>query len=776
MDSLHKILKIRGNRQEEYWISQSFLLQYCKELNEEYLRQKCRYKYKKQLHSSQKHLQFLPDTGKSWRWAKKDGTFYYDYDRIPDRKPSFYKSKLPTRTELLDIYNSFEQNRKSDKYNEIRNKLITLQKTYFHSNDIDWYMYSCEFSFSAEKARQMAESRAWLLLITDHIETKKYKIFCKRKEEFYSICADILAELKLEGLKVKNGETLRKKINKFPIEDTTLQRYFFISRKYGNTNRRIVGDYMIENLETGELLEFDIHKAIMYDAWMNPYNPQVLSKTYLYENVYLNRIQQLQDSLDIEPISYRAFCDHLNRFGIRVMTTKERYGNKEFSNKVQTYTPAYAVNYSDSMWVVDGSGTKMAYAKYIYDKNTGQYTTKQATLYAVRIFDVASRKLIGYSIGDRETKELVQEAVHMAVKNNNGKGCMDILSDNGPAFQDADVKLMLDMVSSGSHRTIKPGNSQENPAEMFIKLFTSMCREFDNWLYLGFNSHHRDNQSNPDYLTNSDKLPSRDEAIEQIHEAVNKWNSSKLYKSELCANDIYEASKNPGLKKLDDKVERYLFAENTVVTLGYQRGYVNVFQERKGEARKHFLYEIPDFSNNIKLIDKALGGVSSEMSKVRVYYNDKYADLYTLEGNYILTCETTDKVSKTPAEETKETIKALGHHKQRKETLIDKVDEFRDSVVESLDYIKYDFKLKDKSLKGNIKDEHNQQQEEAKLIFRNNYKELRSKTDKTQKKLEAKIKREESRAIEKSAKDKAQKRKRMLKNKLKDDLDKIFDK
>lgn len=766
------ILTTNESQGLKLWVSQRMLLACCGGLSEEYLRCRIRPKYKKELHAAQRNMQLLPDNGKSWRWGKKNGEFYYDYDRIPDRKPSYYRSQLPTRSELIEQYNQLNQEQLNDFYENIKDRLSDLQASYVDNSDLHFYMYECEIEFGIDKAMQMSQARAWLKMIQELIGDGSFKRFgLKRKEDFYTICADILTSLKLEGLKVNSGDSLRKKVAKFPVYNQIEQRYYLVSGKYENTNRQIVGTCMVENIETGETLSFDLHEAIMYDAWMNPYKPQKQTKRHLYHNVYLPKIEAFGET----PVKLRTFCDHLNRFGTRVMTTKERDGQKVFNTMVKGYTPAHAVQYSNSLWVADGSGTKLAYGKYYYDKETGQYSCKQSTLYMVRIFDAASKKIVGYSIGTHETPAMVQDAIHMAITNNNGCGCMDFLSDNGSAFKDPQTVNMLNMISDHV-RNIKPGNSQENPAEMYIKLFTHMGREFENWTSLGFNSHHADNRANPDYFAKSENLPTLEEAIEQLHDMVEQWNSTKLFESEVCPNDVFEGSKNPALQPLDERVIRYLFGENTETTLGYQRSFVNCYQDRKGEGRKKFTFEIPDFHNSVQMITKRLGNVSAEKSKVKVYYDENFADLYTLEGVFIITCPRTDKASKTPAEETSETLKALQHHKQRKEDLESTVDNFRDNVTEAADYINYELKCKDSSLNGKIKDQYNNEQNEAaSRVFRNDYSDLKQSTEKSQKRLEAKAKREEAKEEKQKADTLKDQRKKLLRDRLGDDAKEFFE-
>lgn len=87
--------------QKLYWLNQDYLIETIPELTEEYLRTKARYRYAISVPTDlQKDI--MPDSGKSWRYAKIKGQFYYDYDRIPDTDPTRYRSSLPAKDDILN--------------------------------------------------------------------------------------------------------------------------------------------------------------------------------------------------------------------------------------------------------------------------------------------------------------------------------------------------------------------------------------------------------------------------------------------------------------------------------------------------------------------------------------------------------------------------------------------------------------------------------------------------------------------------------------------------
>ena len=87
------------------WVSQRLVMERC-EIDSEVLRNG-RVRYKQSLPASwqavaaQEEFFLGAKPGKSWRWGRKGGQYYYDIDTIPNRKPACYRDRLPTKEELL---------------------------------------------------------------------------------------------------------------------------------------------------------------------------------------------------------------------------------------------------------------------------------------------------------------------------------------------------------------------------------------------------------------------------------------------------------------------------------------------------------------------------------------------------------------------------------------------------------------------------------------------------------------------------------------------------
>jgi hypothetical protein len=81
------------------WISDQVLTKYCG-INPQYLGTTARPRYKQSLPAGQLPNP-TPDTGAAWRFAKFNGSYYYDLNRIPDKEPARYRSMIPPIEELL---------------------------------------------------------------------------------------------------------------------------------------------------------------------------------------------------------------------------------------------------------------------------------------------------------------------------------------------------------------------------------------------------------------------------------------------------------------------------------------------------------------------------------------------------------------------------------------------------------------------------------------------------------------------------------------------------
>ncbi len=659
MEFLPGDIQIRSEQNgKTIWVGERLIIEKCS-ISDNYIRLS-RTRYKNFLSPSQQNFDILPDNGTSWRWAKMNGTFYYAYDRIPNRAPKFYRDQLPSRDELLEMVSQQQAATKSEFNNRIREEIIRRVDEFFHNEDIQFFRYSAVPAFNPEKSVQLAQAKAWCCMIQKYTEGGRFKrIGINRKEDFYEFCTSIISDLNLEGLKIKKAKSLRKKIHYFPSFGTDEQRNYLISEKYGNDNRRIVGKFKVIDPETGEIMNFDLHESIMYDLWMNPGNPQKPLKVDLYQD-YQSEIKRYA----LDSISESTFTHYLSRFGTRVMLSRERDGKSNFDKKYTPYVPAGTVKYANSIWAADGSGLKLFY-KY-FDKNG---KCLRGTLYGVRIVDVSTGVFLGISVGEEESTALVREAVEMAVRVSGNYGCVEFLSDNGSAFSSAEGKELTTQICL-KRRWITVGNSQANPSEMYVKWLSNKARRYSNWIALGMKAHHIDNKPNPDYLPKNEELPTRNQAVDQFYALVKEWNSTRL--------DAYYNNFNPKLEKLREQTLRYMFGHRTKKEIEGSRGILKL--EHAGQV---FKFEIPDYHELIHTITKATNNVMRPV--VPIIWDENGADIYSIDGRYLVTCNPSRIASKESYEQTTEQGEILGHHLKRKAKFIFAAETITTQVINSRD-------------------------------------------------------------------------------------------
>lgn len=674
------------DRKQQLWISHKAIVELCG-VSDGYSR-KVRSEYKQSIQG--KSTDFLPDTGKSWRYGKYAGSFYYCYDNIPDRAPAYHRSKLPTLDELNTMLSV------ADKaiFDIGVERIKQLVADSVDNSNARYYMHEATPTFSPDRARELTTAKAWCDTIINELMPNYTDYGMNSLNDLWLTLSGVIP--KMEGLRVSSPEYLRKLITRYKNIDNKLD--FFISKNYGNQRAKVVGTMQIVHPETGEIMPYDIHESLFYSGFMNPFSAAKYSKVHIYNTIYVPACV----NLDIEPLEYRTLCHYTNRFDMMVLTSKERHGSKHFNDTLKPYVPSQDVQFANSLWVADGSGSKLAYQARV--KDGSKWATKQKSLYMVRIYDAASRYIVGYAIGESETPELVRQAIKMAVSNSNNVECLEFLTDNGSAFSCGDNQAIFSVLFRRV-RHIKPGNSQGNYAETLVRLTTQHSRiienEYDNFTVSSFEAKTIESQSNFDYFAGVKQLPTINQAYTQLVDIVNSWNNTPWGDGLTPAERFKNV--NPQCQVIPDKALRFAFGNVTNTDLSYQRGFVNV---EKNERQYQFI--IPDYHVNIEHIARKLGYTSTV---VQVRWDASQADLYTPEGAYIISCPAVEYASKSAFEASRDNWQALNAHNQRKEDITTAADTFRDNIVASAEAMPYG--LYCKNGKSIVKDDFNQSHEEA---------------------------------------------------------------
>ena len=678
MNLLPNDIIIRQYQGETIWVSQRLVMQVCG-ISEEYF-WKSRSLFKKSIQKGYKYGDFLPNTGSAWRWGKANGTFYYDYDCLPDRKPTHYRSKFGTKHELLQAYEALLSTASNNKQNQLKNLIQTQVNTLIDNTDTIHFMYKELVGFNQTQAHQMATAKAWCLFLHRQLENDNFKsLGITKKQDFLQVCTDMIAPLQLEGFKVNSAAYLRNKIYEFPITSSLeAQRKFFISGKYGNDNAQIVGKYQLVDENTGIIYDYDLHQALIYHLYMNPGSSTKEYIHTLWHHHYIDGIRQF----GLEPVAYRTFCHHLTRFNKAIQFAKARHGMDWYKKNVQTYVANKKLKYAHSLFCGDGSGT----IQYKYKKANGKWSTMK--LFVLFVSDVASRAIVGWSVAKEgfhnETEEMVQMATKMAVETCDYQTMFEFISDNHGAFTSNESKEFLNLVYN-KVRTIEPGNSQANPAELQFKLFKSSLKDIKNFLSSSWNSA-IEGKANPDTLDIKD-LPTYADAVLQMHELVKRWNTTPL-RDEVTPKERF-AIKNPKCQPMEATVIRNLFGNHTKVDISYMRGFVKVYKTQGYSQVDEYLFEIPQYGGlGTEIIAKATGYTKG--AKLKVIWTEEMADLYTLDNEFIMSCPPALKGSQSQAEMNEEERHAIGHNNDRKLKQTAQADDIENTISEIMSGLSYE--------------------------------------------------------------------------------------
>lgn len=665
------------------WVSQRLIMECCG-IVDEYLRLS-RTRYKQSLPASwQKAADaadfLLGDTGKAWRWGRRAGQYYYDYDRIPDRAPACYRSKLPAREDLTAFVEDQNLSASRERRAAMRNVLTAAVAELEDNTDARWIQTQSGYQIDLPVCRDYARALAWCRFITRVVREGRTSDYgAATVGAFYDTCAAILSELRLSNFRVTTAASLRKKLIGFPTEVED-QRRWIISAKIGNNNRQIVGKYPIIDTETGEILQFDLHQAIMYSAYMNIGGSEKEHLQTLYDDLYTPAMNDFQ----LLPIAYSTFCNHLTRLSVRLKADMERHGEDYYRKHMQTYIPTERLTYAHSLFAGDGSGL-MAY-RYEYsgrDRKTGKkvYETRVMNLYAILVSDVASGYIAGYGIapeGDhKETQEMLQDAVRMAVQNGGNQTIFEFVSDNHPAFSSSQSQEFLRRAFNRVRR-IKPMNSQANPAETQFRLFkNSTLRSLSNFIRTSHNAG-VENRANVDNKSKFD-YPTYAEAVAQLAERIEVWNNKPRTNGKTPAEMF--AKKHPECQPLDAVTLRGINGRTTELSVERMRGFVA--PEKNNEV---FRYEIPDYAGTgADIISQATGNRYD--SKVICVYDETGADLYSLDGRFIMSCPPAGKAKMAYIETTPETAAARRHLDARKTAQLETAAQFVHDVEVTTRYL-----------------------------------------------------------------------------------------
>ncbi|PTT19502.1 transposase [Chryseobacterium sp. HMWF028] len=379
------IITRQSGGSESIWLSERLITDVCN-LDETYLKV-ARVRYKKTVRACDlaKAKDFMPDSGKSWRWGKQSGQFYYCLANIPNKAPKNYRNIFGDAEALLDSYKLACQSKEDTSLEERFKKHLKFASQ----------QYS-EFYNNVSIVQRTALSKACAVL--DFILDEKDE-YPGTANKLYKDLSPILSELDLQYIP-HNYLKLKEKIN---ILETTDQAIIDIIRlpRAGNNNAELYNDPEV----------FSWVMQLYAD-----------DSTFSQEHIIRKVTQMCELTLKKAP-SRRWYGQTIfEQSKTQFLTGLKRFGaGSRKSYMHRSYIPTQNALYAGDCWEMDATRVNMIAHEgeiTVIDKN-GNPKTKKVEKYivVVAVRDVHSGDILGYSFDYEENHFVYSEAMKMAVQN-----------------------------------------------------------------------------------------------------------------------------------------------------------------------------------------------------------------------------------------------------------------------------------------------------------------------------------------------------------------------
>jgi hypothetical protein len=344
------------------WLNQDYLLRLLLTLSEDYLRKRCR--------------PLFIQTGQGWEWEKINGSFYYRYEGIPNKAPTYYRNQLPTRYELIDMANDPVQEAPAELIADVFAEYLNTHFTnYLH-------LYG---NCNEKQQESLSKAAALIQGCIDHVTNNKIDV---RKKDFWIEAATYFQQQDLKYIP-HNFRCLKDKVIAVMTGDQ-ISDVIKLPRA-GNDNRSLFNDQEVR-------------------SWV--LTLRGMGKNFT--NSYIIRKIQYACAVTGKPVpSERWIGSIMEEPNTNYLTALGRFGdNGRLAVMHKTYVPIKNALFAGDCWQMDGTRVNLIDHKHTYADGT----KGMAYLYIVCIRDVHSGDILGYSYSLAEDRWMYLNALKMAVK------------------------------------------------------------------------------------------------------------------------------------------------------------------------------------------------------------------------------------------------------------------------------------------------------------------------------------------------------------------------
>lgn len=435
-------------------------------------------------------------TGEAYCWPhhKEGNTVYIHYDGLKPKYQTLINSVHCGGMDAHQFTTNSDAQRRQHELQRVCSSLPTMVEIY--PEDIQ--ELSKSGLFEGVDTQRIARAAAYLRL------WRKLDVKSARKMGFSSV-----TELQTALFELCMNEQ-SKSFVKFPRPISAQRVMERKAREFaGGGLRTLIGGYF--GNANREKIDKVVH-AVLMDLASSPLK-------YSFEDIAM-MYNTMDEYSKLPRMTVSAIKQHLNKSKHKKVWMYLRHGKLAGDSLYQPQALRETPSNPDDLWSIDGTTAQLYY-------KDGEGRIK-SDLYVYFVTDASTGSVIGNSVAYTETSGLVVEALQDAI-NTYGYCPKQIQYDNSSAnVQDTVKGLMRNM--SRVHFPCKPYLGRAKYVEEIIGHFQQRSlRQLKNFKGGNITSTSLNSKANPDLLkwlrANPTELPSENEAIEQVKQAIQNWNS-----------------------------------------------------------------------------------------------------------------------------------------------------------------------------------------------------------------------------------------------------------
>lgn len=386
------IKRVERNKANTVWLSERLLLQLLDDLHEEYFRVAARPRYRQTVSEKKRTKDILPDTGKSWRYAKIYGEWYYSIANIPAN----YRSKIPAIDTLLAKAKKETRTTETTDIEPILTEALKERKNAFYRHFA---------GLKTEQADNLAAACAVAEKLIEEAEKQGKKL---NNIAFLADAEAALTRMQIRYLPInwrKLGEKLRECAEKGVTEAIKLPRS---GNKYA--------------------LKFD-------DPELTGWMMQMRSMGQNFTGAHIARKIRLMCALCDKPVpSVRWFEAEFAKPSTKFLTAAGRFGDRGRKGQMfKGYVPVQNALFAGDAWQMDG--TRENFIGWVNGEG------KEEHLFKIVVRDVHSGDILGTHYDTKESRWGYLAALKMAV-NQTGYLPYQLVLDRFPGHNTEEWKLV----------------------------------------------------------------------------------------------------------------------------------------------------------------------------------------------------------------------------------------------------------------------------------------------------------------------------------------------